>query len=372
MAKTIFFDQVLESAGIDSDAGIVKGVSVITSGVTARGHDLEVDDTTIMQMFEKCVEKGQVAVKWNHKTGADAVNGYLKDFRIEGNKLKADWHLLKSHERYEHAMEMAEKMPQNVGLSASFLGKDVTINGRKHARCSDVISVDLVSSPAANPDGLFQSKVDSKDNIDMENDLKELKALISGVATELSAIKSEQEAQRNEFAGFQVNLHEFLQADPEDEEPEGEEEEGEEEGEEPTTELARLEQCVRHLSAKFLQSDEREAQHELDSAFAGLDDRITQLEEINQQLSFENAAMADALKEFEEMTGTTVEFAAGREGYVPVVHGSGENAATDFEARVLELEAGGKVKTDAIMFAVKEDTGRYQKHLSSLRERNLG
>jgi vacuolar-type H+-ATPase subunit I/STV1 len=371
MSKTtIFFDQVLESAGVDTAAGIVRGVSIITSGVTARGHDLEVDDTTVMQMFEKCVEKGQVSVKWNHKTGADAVNGYLKNFRIEGKKLKADWHLLKSHERYDHAMEMAEKMPQNVGLSASFTGKDELIGGRKHARCNDVISVDLVSSPAANPSGLFSSKVDDTNKDDMENDLKELKDLITGIATELGTIKNEQAVQRNEFNAFQQSLHEFADGEEDGEE---EEEQEEEEGEVPDTELGRLEQCVRHLSAKFLEADEREAQHELDSAFASLDERITQLEEINEQLSFENAAMAEALQEFEQLTGTTVEFSAGSEGgFVPRVLGANESAATDFEDRVVELEAAGKAKTDAIMLAVKENPARYQKHLSSLRERNLG
>ena len=34
------------SGRVDRDAGIIRGAAVITGGVTARGHDLEVDDET--------------------------------------------------------------------------------------------------------------------------------------------------------------------------------------------------------------------------------------------------------------------------------------------------------------------------------------
>ncbi|CAB4159298.1 hypothetical protein UFOVP736_10 [uncultured Caudovirales phage] len=375
MAKTIFFDQVLESASVDSENGIVRGVSVITAGVTARGHDLEVDDTTVLQMFEKCVEKGTVPVKWNHKTGADAVNGYLTNFRIEGKKLKADWHLLKSHERFDHALELATKMPKNVGLSASFMGKDELISGRKHARCSDVVSVDLVSAPAANPDGLFErGKVDTEDEGVMENDLKELTALVKGIATEVAGIKTAQAELSKNFSELEENVHYLSTAEPDDEEEEeGGEEEGGEEEEIPATELGRLEHCVRMLSAKFAEQQDLEAQAELDGAFDGIEERITELMEINEQLTAENAILAEALQEFEAMTGKTVEFSAGTDGdYQPRILGEGQSATTEFEARVIELEASGKEKTEAITLAVKENQARYQKHLSALRERNLG
>jgi hypothetical protein len=373
MARTIFFDQVLESASVDAENGVVRGVSVITAGVTARGHDLEVDDTTVLQMFEKCVEKGTVPVKWNHKTGADAVNGFLSDFRIEGKKLKADWHLLKSHERYEHALELATKMPKNVGLSASFMGKDELIAGRKHARCSDVVSVDLVSAPAANPDGLFEhGKVDTKEDGVMENDLKELTALVKGIATEVAGIKTAQAELSKNFSELEENVHHLSIVDPGEEEERGGEEGGEEE-EIPTTELGRLEQCVRVLSAKFAEQQDLEAQAELDYAFDGIEMRLTELMEINDQLSSENAVLAEALQEFEALTGTTVEFSAGTDGgFVPRILGEDQAGRTEFEARVIELEESGKEKTEAITLAVKENPKRYQQHLSALQERNLG
>lgn len=144
---------------VDALNGVIHGVAVITSGVKARGHDLEVDAKTLSQIKE-CAEKlGTVPVKWNHRTGADAVNGYLDNFRIEDAKLLGDWHLLKSHDRYAQAIEMAERMPGNVGLSAAFMGEDEMENGQKKARCSELISVDLVANPAANPSGLFEVKL---------------------------------------------------------------------------------------------------------------------------------------------------------------------------------------------------------------------
>lgn len=146
---------------VDPANGIIYGVSVITSGIKARGHDLEVDSTTLSQIKE-CAEKlGTVPVKWNHRTGADAVAGYLENFRIEGGKLLGDWHLLKSHSQFGQAIEMAERMPRNVGLSAAFIGEDELSGGIKKARCSELISVDLVAQPAANPDGLFEAKLPS-------------------------------------------------------------------------------------------------------------------------------------------------------------------------------------------------------------------
>jgi primosomal protein N'' len=144
---------------VDALNGVIHGVAVITSGVKARGHDLEVDAKTLDQI-KTCAEKlGTVPVKWNHRTGADAVNGYLDNFRIEDAKLLGDWHLLKSHDRYAQAIEMAERMPGNVGLSAAFMGEDEMENGQKKARCSELISVDLVANPAANPSGLFEAKL---------------------------------------------------------------------------------------------------------------------------------------------------------------------------------------------------------------------
>lgn len=122
----------LDPARVDSAQGIIYGVTIITSDVDAMGHDLRVDRTTLDQVKECAEAMGQVPVKWNHRTGADAVNGYLENFRIAGGKLLGDWYLLKSHDRFQQAMEMATRMPGNVGLSAAFLGEDEKRGGKLH------------------------------------------------------------------------------------------------------------------------------------------------------------------------------------------------------------------------------------------------
>ncbi|MDR1282389.1 MAG: hypothetical protein LBK99_16440 [Opitutaceae bacterium] len=155
---------VFASGKVDKDSGIIRDVSIITGGLTARGHDLDVDETTLAQMLECCTARGQVPVKENHKSGVEAVTGYLTNFRIDGNKLKGDWHLLGSHPRRDQYLETAERMPGGVGLSASFIGPEKPgkgRDGRAKARCTEVLSVDLVPTPAANPDGLFSAKVDT-------------------------------------------------------------------------------------------------------------------------------------------------------------------------------------------------------------------
>ena len=152
------FENNFSSKGVDETNGVVHGVSIITSGIKARGHDLEVDDMTVAQMFSCAKSKGKVPVKWNHKTGSDAINGYLTNFTVEGNQLKGDWVLLKSHSQFDHALEMASEMPESFGLSASFQGEAESVGGQKKARCSELVSVDVVATPAANPNGLFEAK----------------------------------------------------------------------------------------------------------------------------------------------------------------------------------------------------------------------
>jgi hypothetical protein len=149
---------------VDTTNAIIRGVSVMTSGLVARGHDLEVDGKTLDQVKTCAESKRQVPVKINHKSGAEAVCGFLTNFHLDGNKLKADWHLLKTHPQKDTILEVAERMPAGVGLSASFLPpekEEKTKSGKKAARCSELLSVDYVTLPAANPDGMFSAKVDS-------------------------------------------------------------------------------------------------------------------------------------------------------------------------------------------------------------------
>lgn len=167
MAKgaTTFFQAIAGSA-IDAEAGIIRGVSVVTEG-KAQGHDVSIDSKTLQQALEiASAFKGGLRVKANHGTGVDAIIGTLRNFSISGNKLIADLHLLKSHDEFSHILEMAKEIPESFGLSLTFnMGKE-KIEGKNFARVADIYSADLVDIPAANPNGLFNAHIDTP-NTDM-------------------------------------------------------------------------------------------------------------------------------------------------------------------------------------------------------------
>jgi len=174
---------------IDEANFTIKGVTVITSGVTAKGHDLEVDNKTVSQIVECGTAAGKVQMKYDHKSGVTAIGGYLTNFRIEDGKGKADLVLLEKHEETKKTLEKAKKMPECFGLSAAFAGpKEGEMVGKKKcARCTELIAVDCVANPAANPTGLFSaaevdiSGVENPTNMDPE-----LKAFLDGLKKDIT------------------------------------------------------------------------------------------------------------------------------------------------------------------------------------------
>ena len=389
------FEFSLGGATVSQEEGVIRGVSIITAGVQAKGHDLQVDAKTLTQMQACAKAKGKVPVKWNHKTGADATNGYLKNFRIEDAKLKADWHLLKSHERYAQAMEMADVMPEVTGLSASFAGLSELADGtkvyeadaetqyqytkkngerlpiaagtKKFARCTDLVSVDLVSSPAANPGGLFEAGVDTH-----AEDMPEINLQTGAAATkefslaDVMAGIQQLNANVQQLAQRTVALEEFAT----DLSAAGHELEAEQEAAAGQHEFSSMEEAVRHLESRLDQIGDEREQAESQHAFDVLEDRMNTLLSLNTQLSAENQAMASVIHEFQSHTGATVNFSAGSDGgYEPNIVLLEEKTAAPrsaFEARCNELESGGKSPTEAINLAMKEDKGRYTKHLQAL------
>ncbi len=153
------------------DGCTIRGVSVITGGQEAEGHGLTIDDTTLQQLQECAKSRGKVPVTLDHGSGVKDLNGFLTGFRIDtlGDqpKIRADWHLLESHPETKVMLEKAEKMPTCFGLSVAFKGppKGVPIGGGKMAaRCEKLLSVDVVTRPAAN-EGLFSvPSVDKSEN----------------------------------------------------------------------------------------------------------------------------------------------------------------------------------------------------------------
>jgi hypothetical protein len=144
------------SGTVDFDNAIIRDVAVITGDVEAEGHDLVVDATTVKQLHP--LAKKKVPVNLDHGSGIKDTCGFLTNFHIDDNKLRADWHLLKSHDETPKMLERADVMPECFGLSVKFKGGGEKKGMKKFARADKLISVDCVAQPAANPEGLFSAK----------------------------------------------------------------------------------------------------------------------------------------------------------------------------------------------------------------------
>lgn len=157
---TLFQSVRASLANIDAQAGIIRNVAVLTAG-PALGHGMMVDGVTLEQV-KTCAEQyvGGLKVKMNHSGGVGDIVGSLLGFRIAGNKLVADMYLLDNAPSRAYVIEIAGKIPDAFGLSIAFSGTAEELNGIRLARCREIYSADLVSEPAANPDGLFSRRFD--------------------------------------------------------------------------------------------------------------------------------------------------------------------------------------------------------------------
>ena len=130
-------------------------MSVITEG-EALGHGVMIDSTTLASVVE-CTSQyaGGLKVKMNHYSGADAIVGMLRNFRVDGSQVRADLQLLKSSPMRPLILEMSAEMPESFGLSISFSGTVEELEKVQFVRCLEIYSCDIVDQPAANPSGLF-------------------------------------------------------------------------------------------------------------------------------------------------------------------------------------------------------------------------
>ena len=135
------------------------GISVATVG-PALGHEMFVDTVTLLQAEQAGVAGSPVKVFVDHDESIDSLIGLLSNFRIEEDQLRADLELLSAHPQAEFYAEILSKAPQRVGFSMTFSGKPEEVGEKRFARVENLVSVDLVSRPAANRDGVFRAKHD--------------------------------------------------------------------------------------------------------------------------------------------------------------------------------------------------------------------
>jgi len=170
-SKTAFFP----CQSIDKETGIIRGVAMMTVG-PAIGHTYQADDGKVYEVFvdkttleqiKACAEtyKGGVKVKADHRSGIFAVTGYLREFRIDGDVLRADLYVLSTDENRDKLLEMATTIPDTFGLSVFTVGPYEVKDGIALDRCVEILSCDLVTEPAANPAGLFERQVDEPSKV---------------------------------------------------------------------------------------------------------------------------------------------------------------------------------------------------------------
>jgi hypothetical protein len=158
MASIIAFSAAV--GAIDTELGIIRGVSLITEG-PALGHGVMIDAKTLQQVKAAAdLYSGGLKVKLDHNSGAGEIIGFISNLRIVGPKLLGDLNLLASSPHRGYVLEIAQKIPDTFGLSIAFSGPSEPSSDKLTIlqRCSEIYSVDLVSEPAANPDGFFSRK----------------------------------------------------------------------------------------------------------------------------------------------------------------------------------------------------------------------
>ena len=133
-----------------------EGISVATVG-PALGHSMMVDDVTLLQAEEAGKVGSPVKVFVDHDESIDSLIGFLSNFRIVEDQLRADLDLLGSHPQATFYSEILTKAPNRVGFSMTFSGQPDEQDGKRFARVSELVSVDLVSRPAANKNGVFRA-----------------------------------------------------------------------------------------------------------------------------------------------------------------------------------------------------------------------
>jgi hypothetical protein len=138
-------------------------VSLVSLG-EARGHNKEADAKTLEQVCECAKQyKGGLRVKFNpytfnHGDGGLAAFIPPDTIRIEGDRVIGDMHVYAAFGGKDYLYEIAERAPDNFGLSIEFNGDTEQIGEKFFARCDEIFAATVVDLPAANPTGLFAAK----------------------------------------------------------------------------------------------------------------------------------------------------------------------------------------------------------------------
>jgi len=130
-------------------------VSILTVG-EAKGHNLLIDQTSLEQALAVALTMKRIKVTMGHGAEVSGILGYIDGFKIEGDRLMGDLTLFNTNEA-QFVQHLAQVLPEGFGLSLTFSGVPEQIAGDRFARVTEIYDISVVSTPAANPAGMFSA-----------------------------------------------------------------------------------------------------------------------------------------------------------------------------------------------------------------------
>lgn len=172
---------------VDAQAGVIRNISVITAGV-ACGHNAPpflIDEVTLQQVADAINAAGNgiksrtIHAEVYGEDGLKALAGKVRNARVVGNQVRADFHLgsYADEDDARRLMALATDAPEDAGLSIVIkAGEFEPTDGEPGivARISALYAIDWTGNPAANPAGMLSTPAKTalaqKDEITMYNE----------------------------------------------------------------------------------------------------------------------------------------------------------------------------------------------------------
>jgi hypothetical protein len=202
-------------------ANKLSNVSILTVG-EAKGHNLLIDQTSLEQALAVALTMKRIKVTMGHGAEVSGILGYIDGFKIEGDRLMGDLTLFNTNEA-QFVQHLANVLPEGFGLSLTFSGVPEQVAGDRFARVSEIYDISVVSTPAANPAGMFSAftAVDMKKlqmneaPVEVKKELSE-PAVVAVPAPEAPAVETPVvvEAPKAELAEMPADKPEEKMAEP--------------------------------------------------------------------------------------------------------------------------------------------------------------
>ena len=187
VARGIAPDAQIDPEGGAYGAGLIRQVAVITAG-EALGHQMWIDQTMLEQVRDAInASSAGIKSRFAHPglsgDGLGKALGRVRNATLDRDIVRADEHLYESaHETPDgdlaaYILKLAAEDPEAFGTSISFDPDDdaetqfmdqysdekgrfvspdeANTHNYPHVRVAELVAVDMVDEPAANPDGLF-------------------------------------------------------------------------------------------------------------------------------------------------------------------------------------------------------------------------